>query len=178
MQPGSRYAIGVRFGLITGLLYAILLFLRYKFLASTPPSFFYISLATYVIVLMMFLFTGIARKKQLGGYAEIQEIFQSIFIAILITELTYVLFNFIYMKYADPGFLERFKSTSLAYYNRMGQTPEQIHTEMDSIHALSEGMKPVDLIKGFGTIVVIDSIFGFIFAAIIRKKRPISPERK
>jgi Protein of unknown function (DUF4199) len=173
MQAVSRYAVGLRFGLITGLLYVLLLFLRYKFFSFTPPSFFYISLITYFIILMMFLITGIARKRELGGYAELQEIFQSIFITILITELSYVLFNFIYMKYVNPGFLENFKETSLAYYKKMGHSPEQIHTEMDSIHALSEGMKPFDLLKGFGTIVVIDSIFGFIFAAIVRRKKPI-----
>ena len=178
MNPTSKYSLGLRFGLITGFLYVSLLFLRYKFYISTPPSFSLFAIISYFIILMMYLITGILRKKQLGGYAEIKDIFQSIFITILITELFYVLFNFIYLKYADPGFLENFQGSALAYYKKLGYTTEQINMEMKDVRTLTDGMKPEGMIKGFGTIVVIDSIFGFIFAAILRKKKPISEELK
>jgi Protein of unknown function (DUF4199) len=178
MQPVSKYTVGVRFGLIAGVLYCIFLFLRYTFFSSAPPSFFYCTVVSYFLILMVYLFTGIARKKELGGYAELREIFQSIFITILITELFYVLFNFIFLKFADPGFLNRFEATSMAYYKKMDMTPEEISTDMKSIKVFSETMKPGGMLKGFGTTVIIDSIFGFIFAAIVRRKKPIQAEPK
>jgi hypothetical protein len=178
MQQVSKYSIGLRFGLITGVLYICLLFLRYHYFAGNPITFGSFGIASYMVILLMYLFTAIARKKELGGYADLKEIFQSIFIAILITELVYVLFNFVYLKYVDPGFLDIFNASSLAYYHKLNFTPEQIDMKMKGIKTLSEAVKPRGLLKGFGMIVVIDSIFGFIFAAIVRRKKPILVEPK
>ncbi len=173
MNPASKYSIGLRFGIVTGFIYMILLFIRYKFFGTSPISFFWISLTGYAIVFMMFLFTGIARKKQLGGYGEIKEIFQSIFIAILITELFYVVFNFVYLKWVDPGFWGNFRSDSLSQYRKIGLPDEDIKERLRGIQSLEDNVKPTGLIKGFGAAVVMDSIIGFIFAVILRKKRPI-----
>jgi hypothetical protein len=178
MQPVSKYTVGLRFGLITGILYVCLLFIRYKFLASTPRSFYFLALISYLFVLVMYLITGIARKKELGGYAELKEVFQSIFITILITELLYVLFNFVYLKFVEPGFFENFQVTAMAYYKELKYTPDQIDMEMKGVKTLSDAVKPLGLLKGFGTIVVIDSIFGFVFAGIVSRKKPISTENK
>src|SRR5580765_6174481 len=113
MNQKSRITIGLRYGLLTGLLYIVVLFIRYKYFASTPVSFGLFTLVSYIVILMMFLFTGIARKKELGGYGEYRDIFTSIFIAILIAELFYLVFNLIYFKYGDPAFWENFKSNTL-----------------------------------------------------------------
>jgi hypothetical protein len=173
MQQTSKYSIGLRFGIMTGFIYMILLFVRYKYFGTSPVSFFWISLSGYAIVFLMYLFTGIARKKQLGGYGEIREIFQSIFIAILIAELFYVVFNFIYLKWVDPGFWGNFRSDSLALYRRLGLPEEEIKERIRGIQSLEDNVKPSGLIKGFGAAVVMDSIIGFIFAVILRRKKPI-----
>jgi heme/copper-type cytochrome/quinol oxidase subunit 4 len=173
MSPASKYRIGLRYGVITGLIYIILLFVRYKYFASNPVSFFWIALAGYTIIFLMYLFTGMARKKELGGYGEIKEIFQSIFIVILITELVYVIFNFVYLKWLDPGFWENFKAGSRALYIRNGLPDEDIKERMRGIQSLEDNVKPSGLIKGFGAAVIMDSIIGFIFAVILRKKKPV-----
>ena len=112
MTTVSKYSNGLRFGLITGLLYIVLLFLRYNFFAGSPVSFGLFAVVSYLVILMMYLFTGIFRKKELGGYGDLKEIFQSIFIAILITEVVYIIFNLIYIKFVDPAFWENFKATT------------------------------------------------------------------
>ena len=178
MHPSSNYSVGSRFGLITGFLYVGLLFLRYKFFAFTPRSFYFIALVSYLFILLMYLITGIARKKELGGTAEIKEVFKSIFIAILITELMYLLFNFIYLKWVDPGFSGNFQEISQAYYKNLGYSADQLEMEMKAVKLMSDAVKPEGLLKGFGTIIVVDSIFGFIFAAILSKKKPILGETK
>ena len=123
---GSKYNIGIRFGLLTGVIYVILLYVRYHFAASNPIFIGLFAILTYLVILMLFLFTGIARKKELGGSAEMKEIFQSIFIAILITELFYIFFNLIYFKFVDPAFWDNFKATSLAIMEKAGLTKEEI----------------------------------------------------
>jgi hypothetical protein len=168
----SKYSIGLRFGLLTGLVYAVLLFFRYRFFASSPVSFGLFAIVSYLLILGMYLLTGIARKKELGGFGAMKEIFQSIFIAILIAEAAYVVFNFIYLKFVDPVFWENFKATSVSYYQHLKMTDEQIDQAMKGLKDADQQLKPVGLLKGFGFGVVMDSVFGLIIAAILRRKKP------
>jgi len=173
MNPSSKYTVGIRFGWLTGLFYIVLLFVRYHFSSTNPIFIGLFAILSYLIILTCFLFTGIARRKELGGYGEIREIFQSIFIAILITELFYVLFNLIYFKFVDPAFWENFKAASLAFMEKAGLTQDEINERMKSVKDLGQETNPMGLLKGYGTAVVVDSIFGLIFAALLRKKKPI-----
>lgn len=174
MNPVSNYKIGLRFGLFTGLIYIILLFVRYHFAASNPILIGVFTLLTYLVILILFLFTGIARKKELGGSGEMNEIFRSIFIAILITELFYVSFNLVYFKFIDPAFWDNFKANSLSIMEKAGLTKEEIDEKMKGFKDFGQETKPMELIKGYGTGVVVDSIFGLIFAAILRKKKSVN----
>jgi hypothetical protein len=172
MKPISKYKIGLRFGLLTGLVYAVLLFFRYRFFATNPVSFAFFVIVSYLLVLGMYLFTGFARKKELGGYGAMNEIFQSIFITILIAEAAYVVFNFIYLKFIDPAFWENFKAGSLSYYQNLKMTDEEIDHAMKGLKDADQQVKPVGLLKGYGFGIVMDSVFGLIFAAILRRKKP------
>ncbi len=174
LAPSSKYSLPLRFGLITGLVYMILLFFRYKYFASNPVHFGLSALVTYIIILILYLFTGIARRNELGGYGESREIFQSIFIVILITELVYILFNLIYLKYIDPAFWENLKTTSLSYYKDLKMNSEQMNQRMNSFKDVDQQTKPMGLLKGYGFSVIIDSLFGLIIASILRKKKPNS----
>ena len=172
MIPVSKYKLGLRFGLIAGSLYIILLFCRYKFFAASPLSFGVFAIISYLIILMMFLFTGIARKKELGGYADFREIFTSIFIAILITELVYIGFNLIYFKFVDPSFWQKFKTNTLIFMQSRHLTDEQIEQQMKGFKDMDKQTTPFNLIKGYGYSVIIDCVFGLIFAIILRKPKP------
>jgi hypothetical protein len=173
MEQTSKYVVGLRFGLLTGLIYIILLFIRYHFFGSSALYFGLVAIMAYCGILVMYLLTGIARKKQLGGNADLKEIFQSIFIAILIAELFYILFNLIYFKFVNPAFWENFKASSLELYKKMGLTRDQIDEQMKSFKDTDQATKPIGLFKGYGTSVVVDSVFGLIFALILRKKKPV-----
>jgi hypothetical protein len=179
MNPISKYTVGVRFGLIAGFLYVIFLFCRFKFFSYNTDIYFLSSLVSYFLILLIFLMAGIFRKAELGGYAQVREIFQTIFIAILIAEAFYVVFDLVYMKWIDPGFAEKFKSNSLAFFRTNPKfTNEDINQRMVGVDSLIYQMRPSGLIKGYGTAVVVDSIFGFLFAFVVRKQKPKSAESK
>jgi len=172
MNSSSKYSIGTRWGLLIGLVYMVLLFFRYHFSSSNPIFIGVFAMISYLIILTLFLITGMARKKELGGYGELREIFRSIFIAILITELCYMLFNLIYFKWIDPAFWSKFSAASLPYMQKAGWTQDQIDEKIKSFKDLGQQTNPMGLVKGFGTNVVVDSIFGLIFAALLRRKKP------
>jgi len=176
MPANSKYRLGIRYGLITGIIYILLLVIRYRYTSSNPVYFGLFAIVSYFIILLLFFFTGIMRKKELGGTGETKDIFQAIFIAILIAECFYVLFNWIYFKYIDPAFWEKLKAASLAIMEKAKLPQDQIDEKMKSFKDVDQQTKPRGLITGYGTSVVVDSIFGFLFAIILRtkKKVPIS----
>ena len=178
MQPTSKYSMGLRFGFITGLVYAILLFLRYNFFATSPLSFGIFALVSYLMVLVLYLFAGVSRKKELDGYADFKDIFRTIFIVIIITEAVYVIFNAIYLKYIDPSFFDNFKAVTRNFLEKSGLTQDQIDDKMKGFDDTNKNMEPMGQLKGFGTWVIIDSIIGMIYAAILRKKKDIFQEPK
>jgi hypothetical protein len=172
MTPVSKYRIGLRYGFMTGLLYFILLFCRFKFFSSNPRQFVICAVVSYLIILMMYLFTAIARKNELVGYAAMKEIFTSVFIVILITELSYIIFNLIYFKLVDPAFWENFQASTHTQLQQAHIPEEQIRQQMNNFKDMEIQSSPGNLIKGYGISVVIDSVFGFIFAIILRKPNP------
>lgn len=172
MVQTSKYTIGLRYGIITGLVYITLLLIRFHFFGAKPFYFFIVTILSFLVILLLYFFAGLARKKELDGEGEIREIFQSIFIVILIAELFYVLFNLVYFKYVNPDFWDNFKAVSMEFYEKSGIPKDQIEEQMKSFKDSGQATTPMGLVRGYGTSVVIDSIFGFIFAFFLRKKKP------
>ncbi len=173
MTPVSKNRIGLRYGLITGLLYFILLFCRFKFFSSNPRYFVSFAVVSYLIIVMMYLFAAIARKNELGGYADLKEIFTAVFIVILMTELSYIIFNLVYFKMVDPSFWENFRSSTPVALQKAHIPEDQIEQQMKSVKDMETQSSPGNLIKGYGISVIIDSVFGLIFAIMLRKRNPV-----
>ncbi len=176
MQSTSKYSIGLQFGLIAALVYCILLFLRYNFFGHNPVTFALFTAASYAAFLVILFFAGRARKQQQGGYAETKDIFQTILIVIVITELAYVLFNFIYLKYVDPQFFTRFIANYRDLMEKAHLTQDKIDQQMETMKDLDKQMSVASLFKGIATWILVDSIFGLIFAAILKKRKDIFEE--
>ena len=176
MQPTSKYSVGIQYGLIAGILYCILLFIRYRFFGTNPITFAFFIAASYAAFLVVLFFAGRARKRQQGGYAETKEIFQTILITIVIAELAYVLFNFVYLKYVDPQFFPRFTTNTRDMMERMHAPQEKIDQYVENMKDMDKQMSVASLFKGIATSVVVDSIFGLIFAAILKKRKDIFEE--
>jgi hypothetical protein len=172
MTPVSKYRIGLRYGFITGLMYLILLFCRYKFFSSNPLDFVISAAVSYFIVIIMYLVTAIARRNELGGYAEMKEIFTAVFIVILITELVFIIFNLVYFKWVDPAFWQNFQTSARTKLQMAHVPQDQIEQQMKSFQDMEKQSGAGNLIKGYGISVIIDSVFGLIFAIILRKQNP------
>src|ERR671921_528226 len=105
-------AHGVKWGLIIGAVYAVLVFLRYYFGSGNVLSF---SLLTYVgfpVVLILLFISGRLLRTANGGYIEMKDAFKGLFIAVLIFEAFYMLITFVYLKYIDPSFFEKLQEST------------------------------------------------------------------
>ena len=101
MNPTSKYRLDSGMAGYRTVIFPVL-FCRFRFFRSIPRYFVLLSVVSYFLF-FNFFFAGIARKKELGGFADVREIFTAIFISILITELIYIFFSCI-CKFIDPGF--------------------------------------------------------------------------
>lgn len=169
----GKYAIGVTFGIITGLVYIILLLVKYNFFAFSPVAYNTFALISYGIVLALFVFCGIRRKKQLGGFAEIREIFLSLFLALLITEIVYTFFNYLYLNFIDPDFLNRYLQTTYDYLVKKHINAEGVQMKMEQLKQQSHAINNITFsLMGLGLWIIIDSLLCLVISLAIRKPRP------
>ncbi len=167
--------ISIQYGIITGIVYVLLLLMRYLFFSSSPLSFSVVMFISYLIILVFFIMAGIARRKAQGGYAEIKDIFQTIFITILIAEICYVLFNYIYLNFIDKEFWDRFMQNMIVFVKKMGGDEEKIQKQMAQLNEQKEQSKSIGkMLMGLGIWIVVDSIFGLLISLALKKKKPFS----
>jgi hypothetical protein len=167
---------GLTFGLIAGLVYCISLYIRYSGTGTNVILFAVLSLLFYLVVLGVLVFCGLTRKKQLGGYMDLKQAFQTIFIAILVAELIYTLFNFIYLKYIDPGYLDRMKDNWEKFFEGSGMNESQKEKQIERMEKQIAKQKDAGIggiVQGYLIGVAITGVFGFIISLIIRKKKPV-----
>jgi len=169
---------GLTFGVIIGLIYCVSLFLRYNMLSSGVIMIGLIALVFYLGVIGMLFYCGIKRRNELGGFIELKDAFQTIFVAVLVAELIYTVFNFIYLKFVDPGYFDKMKTTMEAFMEKTIRDEDKRDEAIEKFRERFEKQKLWSLtIKGItlGYLmwVGITGVFGFIAALIIRKRRPV-----
>jgi len=172
MQKETSITHGVKWGIIIGLVYCILLFLRYYQGVSSPILLTVYVFIGYIIVLALLLITGITWKKKLGGYIEMKEAFQTMFIAIIIFELFYTIFNFVYLKYVNPDFFQKMKDSMETFMQNNHVDQQKIDDALEKIDVqASKNMNFGSSILSYAYAVCISGIFALIFALIIKKKK-------
>lgn len=168
----KKFGQGLKFGIIAGVIYILLLLIRYLFFGGNPMIFTGTMFVSYLIILFFFFQAGLARRKEKGGYADIKDIFSNIFIAIVITEFCYGAFNYIYLNYIDPGFYTHFLESTLNYVRQMGGSEEAINQQIEKMQSERDQSKMFsNALLGFATWVIIDSIIGLIFALVLKKEK-------
>jgi hypothetical protein len=165
-------SIPVKMGIITGVVYCILIFIQNRFFYNDPLQFGLTKVICYFIILAGFFYSGYLYKKQYGGYITFQEGLKAMLLTIAITELFYLFFSIIYVKFIDPLFIDKMKSGFIAYLKKSKVPEEQINEQMKS---LSEAGKITFWmsVQSYGFALIIDAVFAVIFAAILKKQKPV-----
>ena len=177
LTKSNNISNGIIFGLMAGLVYCTSLFVRYNYTTGNPIMLGILALLFYLIIIGILVFCGLKRKKEMGGNIEMKDAFQTIFIAILLAELIYSVFNFIYLTYIDPQLFEKFKSSMIAFIENSGLSIEQKEKQLESIE--KQFGKQAEKLTGKGIFlsyllsVAITGVFGLLISLIIKKKKPV-----
>ncbi len=175
VQENNRsFKVGIKYGIIAALAYIILLLFRYNYFYQNPMMFTGSMFFSYAIIVVIIVMAGLARRRELGGYAGVKEIFSTIFVVILFAEFTYLIFNFIYLNYIDPNFHDKFLVIVENYLDNLPIKPDNIDEQINQIREQeNQKMSLSSNLKGIAWWIVVDSILGLLISFFIRKPKPI-----
>jgi hypothetical protein len=162
----------IKLGIIIGLVYCLLIFCQNQFFYANPLTFTVTKFLCYLIIVAGFFLAGFLAKKELGGYISFKECLGVILIVIAITELFYLVFSSIYIKYIDPNFIDKLKSAWTVYFNANKVPQDKINSTLERFNDAGK-ITFTSLIQSYGFSIIIDAIFGVIIAAILKKNKPV-----
>jgi riboflavin transporter FmnP len=174
MQKETNIQHGLKWGVIIGIVYTLFLFLRYYLGAENPVLLGVFTFTGYLVVLILLLVSGFQRRKLSGGYITLKDAFQTMFVSVIVFELFFAIFNYIYLQYINPDFFVSMKNSLEEMMTRSNIDQDRIDEmleKMDTDAAKELGF--VSSLKSFAFSLVISGIFALIFALIIRRKKDV-----
>ena len=172
MQQETPVAHSVKWGIIIGLVYCVLLWLRYNMGSENMIMLGLMSIIGFIIVLVLLFISGIQLRKKQGGFIAFRDVFKYLFITVLIYEAFYAIFNFIYIKYIDPEFYTKLKLAMEELLVKANESQDKIDEMMEKWDRDAEaGSSMIGVLKSYLISVAISGTCALIIAAIIKKKK-------
>lgn len=171
----NRFSIPVKWGILIGIASCILSTVNFMYVINSNYIVFLI--LSFLIPALTVVFCAVAggqQRKAIGGYIDLKQAFQAIFVALLIASLISATYGVVYAKFIDPNVTERVREATIDFMTRMKAPQDKIDDAARKFDSgLADSMKPSVLIFSFAKSLVLSSIFGFICALIVRKKKPL-----
>jgi hypothetical protein len=169
--PFNKFAIPVRMGLIISLVKVIITTIGYQFFAGSWLMSTLFMLVGLGVVIGMLIQTGKMQRKAVGGYIDIKQAFQAIFIAGLIVCVLTGIYELIYVKFINPEMMEKVKEATIASMEKWGAPQESIDKtaqQFDESQKLNIGKQ----LLGWLTSIIFYGILSLICAAVVKKNKP------
>lgn len=164
---------GLRMGLIGGLIMILYALLGFVFNLNNPSNLvmsIVFGLLSFVLLIGILVYSVRSHRKEQGGYIKFGKAFLVCLITAVIMGLLGSAFNYIYLQFIDPNYMENMVDGLVSMYEQMGLTEEQIDT---AIAQVQNNMKPRrQLITSLATNLIGGSIIALIIAAIMKKNPP------
>lgn len=174
-QPASTDAVALKWGIITALVTVILSTVMLMFMTDSMMTFWVFSIVLLAVPIILYGIGAAQQRKALGGYIELKEAFRAVFIMILINVVVSTIYGYIYKEFIDPEYIDRLR-TAMTNFIDNAKIPKDKADEM--YQQFDQKMSQQSSLKAtFMNIliqIIVYSIFGFIIAAIVKKKRPVA----
>jgi hypothetical protein len=173
-QDFKPFAIPVKMGLLIAGLKIILAYIQYSMFLNDWMLSMLITFISFCLGIGLLVYTGILQRKALGGFIDIKQGFQAMFVTILIMAVLINTFDTIYAEYIDPDMAVKIKDASIAKAEQWGapqETLDQMAVSFDEQNAGKVSFGKI--LVGYLSSIVMYSIVGIIIAASISKKKPL-----
>ena len=173
-QPANKDAAALKWSIITSLVCIILITLVYMFLAEKFMIFFIAYLAVLAVPIVFYGIAAAQQRQLMGGFIEMKEVFRAIFIVIIISTVVINIYNYVYTTVIDPEYIDRVKNGMLSFADKVKMDKKQTDEMLSNFDKqISQQSSIKSRFLGILTQIIVYSIFGFIIAAIVKKKRPV-----
>ena len=162
-----------KMGLLIGLVYCVLIYIENRFFSNDTMVFTAVKCLGFLLILAGFFYTANESKKQNGGYITFQEALRVLLVTIAICELLYLVFNFIYVKYIDPEYMNRLKISMKAFLQKSNLSSDEINNRMKPFDGAGT-ITVWSLIQSYGFAIIVDAVFAVIIASIIKRNPPVT----
>lgn len=173
MEKNKNIQFGAQYGLLIGLLYIILIFLRWTF-ASNFFLFAFISFISYIIILGLLLFEGFQRRKISSGSIDLKNLFQTLFISVIIFELIFSVYTYIHLTLIDPNAIEKMKLAMIELLDKApkGQISDQQREEsLKKFDEMKKATELTQMLKSYLISISISGFFAFLFSFFLKKNK-------
>lgn len=173
-QDFNRFALPVRWGIIISILLIFITTIHGMFFLESMGMMGVgiISFLSFVIAMVLLLVMATQQRKAMGSYITFKEAFSAIFVSILIICVITNIYTYAYTNWIDPDYTEKVKNITVTFSGNMGgeeaanQAADQFDKQMDEKNSISS------ILLGLATTIILYSLFGFIIAAIVKRKKP------
>lgn len=175
-QTVDSGAHGIKWGLIIGVAYAVLVFLRYYLGTNNVMLFSMMTFFGFIIAIGILFYSGWKLRQQNGGWIEMREAFKAMFIAVLIFEAFFMLTTLVYLKYIEPNFFEKLRESTesmLLATNAPQSDIDNMLKNMDQLQTQYNQISVFDFLKTYLYSVGITGLFALLFAFILKRKPPV-----
>lgn len=169
----DKFSTAIKIGIIIAVIKILLNTIGYQFFIGNWIATSLVGLTSFVFGIAMYIYIGKQQRKMLGGYITIKDAFQVIFVAILISVVITYFYDIIYMKWIDPNLVDKIKESSMSFAEKMGATQDRLDKmseefDKSNTEKWSFNRQAISLLSS----IVLNSIIGFICAAIVKKNKP------
>lgn len=176
VEAFSKNAIAIRYGLLTGFIGMFLATINNLYLLKSSYVIFIISsllLSSFVVPITFYALTVKRQRDLLGGLISIKEAFRVVFIVVLISVLINSLYGIIYVNRIDPEYVSRMKEATYAFMERQHVAQESIDAKMAEFdEGFAKSMQAGRLLFSVASSIILQSIFGFLVAMVMKRDRP------
>lgn len=177
-EPVSKYAIAIRYGLMTGFLSMFLTTINFLYLLKISYVAFLVGgFLMFAVPIFLYWIAAIRQRTYLGGFITLKDAFQVIFIVVLISMTISTIYGLIYNKYIDPDFITRMKESMQSFFEKMKMPEDKMDEALANVdNATASATKPSKLFYSLAQGIIFQSIFGFIIALLAKKERVQTPQ--
>lgn len=177
MKDNKNVSTSITYGVIIGLIYVLMLFFRWS-IATNLIKFGLYTFLGYLVILGLLFYEAFQRRKMSNGFIDLKNLFQTLFISVLIFELFYAIYTYIHLTYIDPGVGDRMREGMQEMFDKVGDKMSDADKEkaLERMGDIKRATELPQMIKSYLSSVCITGIFALIISAIVKKKKPVFEE--
>lgn len=168
--------MAVKMGLMLALIKILFSTVQFTYFIPNWTMNIGMTVLSVLVSLAVLVYVAVLARKGRGGYISLRQIFNPMFIVILIGVSLSYFYDLFYIHYLEPGVYDQLKQSTISFAERMGAEDNDldeiaIKFDEEKSKALTLGRISLGLFQS----IIFHSMGGFIIAAIFKRKEPVHP---